>query len=573
LRRKSVSAPESSPFAHAAQAGQAAMQGFLSLLAGQTDGPLGAWTANSARVSELQSDYQREWSRLWTATLARQRGEPAEPVIAPERSDRRFAAAEWRDNPYYDYLKQSYLLTSRLIYGLVEAADADARTKHRLRFFARQFVAMLSPANYAATNPEALKAALESQGETLARGVRNLIGDAEKGRISQTDEGSFGVGRNLAVTPGAVVFENEIIQLVQYAPATPQVRARPLVMVPPCINKYYILDLSRENSFVRYAVERGNTVFMVSWRNPTAPQGHLTWDDYLRDGVLEALAVAREIAAAPKVNALGFCVGGTMLGAALAVLAARGDDRVESATLLTTLLDFSDTGDIAVFVDEAAVKAAEATIGRGGIKPGRDLATVFNALRPNDLVWSYVVNNYLKGKPPEAFDILYWNSDSTNLPGPWYCWYLRNTYLENNLRVPGRVASCGVPVDLGKIRLPAYLLASREDHIVPWKTSYLSTQLLKGELRFVLGASGHIAGVVNPAAKNRRSHWVNERLPSLPDEWLAGATEHAGSWWSDWDRWLARHGGELIEAPGEPGNAQYRPIEDAPGRYVAFRVA
>jgi polyhydroxyalkanoate synthase len=570
-----VSVADPSPFTQAAQAGQAAMQGFLSMLAGRPHGGggPGAWPANPARVTELQADYQREFTRLWTATLARQRGEAADAVIAPERGDRRFAGAEWRDNPYYDYLKQGYLLTARLIYGLVDAAEVDPRTKHRLRFFARQFVEMLSPANYAATNPEALKAALESQGETLARGIRNLIGDAEKGRISQTDEGAFGVGRNLAVTPGTVVFANELIQLVQYAPSTAGVRARPLVMVPPCINKYYILDLSPANSFVRYAVERGNTVFMVSWRNVTAELGHVTWDDYLRDGVLKALAVAREIGGTPRVNALGFCVGGTMLGTALAVLAARGEDWVESATLLTTMLDFSDTGDIAVFVDEGAVAAAEASIGQGGIKPGRDLATVFNALRPNDLVWSYVVNNYLKGQPPEAFDILYWNSDSTNLPGPWYCWYLRNTYLENNLRIPGKVTSCGVPVDLGKVRLPTYILATREDHIVPWPTAYASTQLLKGELRFVLGASGHIAGVVNPAAKNRRSYWVNERLPGPSAEWLAGATEHPGSWWSDWDRWLAEHAGDPVAAPSAPGNAKYQPIEDAPGRYVKFRVA
>jgi polyhydroxyalkanoate synthase len=546
------------------------------MLAGPPQGgreELGAWAVSSARVAELQAEYQRELARLWTATLARQRGEAAEPVIAPERGDRRFAAAEWRDNAYYDYLKQSYLLTARLIHGLVEAAQVDASTKHRLRFFARQFVEMLSPANYAATNPEALKAALDSNGESLARGVRNLIGDTEKGRISQTDEGSFEVGRNLAATPGAVVFENEIIQLIQYAPSTPAVRARPLVMVPPCINKYYILDLSPENSFVRYAVERGNTVFMVSWRNVTAELGHLTWDDYLRDGVLKALEVAREIGGAPKINALGFCVGGTMLGTALAILAARAEAWVESATFLATMLDFADTGDISVFVDEAAVKGADAAIGRGGVKPGRDLATVFNALRPNDLVWPYVVNNYLKGKHPEAFDILYWNSDSTNLPGPWYCWYLRNTYLENNLRRPGAVTTCGVPVDFGKVRLPAYVLGTRDDHIVPWKTAYLSARLLQGETQFVLGASGHVAGVVNPAAKNRRSYWAGDRLPALPDEWVAGATEHAGSWWSDWDRWLARHAGDAVRAPERPGSAKYQPIEAAPGRYVKFRVA
>jgi len=552
------------------------MAGLLSALAASPQGGAGsesaAFSASAGRIGQIQADYQRRLTELWMATLQRQRGEASSPVVAPERGDRRFAAAEWRDQPYYDYLKQSYLLTSRYITELVEAADVDARTKRRLRFFARQLIDMISPANYAATNPEALKAALDSNGETLTRGIGNLLGDIDKGRISQTDEASFEVGRNLAVTRGAVVFENDLLQLIQYTPATPEVRARPLVMVPPCINKCYILDLSPENSFVRYAVEQGNTVFMVSWRNVTAELGHLTWDDYLGEGVIRALAVVRELAGADKVNALGFCVGGTMLGVALAMLAARGDDWVESATFLTTLLDFSDTGDIAVFVDEASVKAAEATIGGGGIKPGRDLATVFNALRPNDLVWSYVVNNYLKGKSPDAFDILYWNSDSTNLPGPWYCWYLRNTYLENNLRVPGRVETCGVPVDLGKVRTPAYILATREDHIVPWKTSYLSTQLFKGENRFVLGASGHIAGVINPAAKNRRSFWLNGALPGAADEWLATAVEQPGSWWSDWDRWLACHAGGTRRAPEALGNTVYRPIEDAPGRYAKFRV-
>jgi len=560
----------------AAQAGQALIQGFLSLLATRPEPDaskqFAAWSADSERLSRLQADYHRQLSQVWTATLARQRGEAAPAVIGPESGDRRFAAAEWRDSPYYDYLKQTYLLNARFITALVEAAEVDSHTKQRLRFFARQFVDMICPTNFAATNPEVLKQALESRGETLARGIRNLIGDIEKGRISQTDEAAFEVGRDLAVTPGAVVFENDLIQLIQYAPATATVRTRPLVIVPPCINKYYVLDLAPENSFVRYCVGQGNTVFTVSWRNIVPELGRLTWDDYLRDGVIKALEVARAITRADKVNTLGFCVGGTMLGTALALLAARGEDWVESATLLAAMLDFSDTGDIAVFVDEASVKAAEATLGQGGVKLGRDLAAVFNALRPNDLVWSYVVNSYLKGKLPEAFDILYWNSDSTNLPGPWFCWYLRNTYLENNLRAPGRLSVCGTPVDLGKIAAPTYVLATREDHIVPWRTAYRSSRLLGGGVRFVLGASGHIAGVVNPAAKNRRSHWVNEHLLPSPDDWLAGAAEQPGSWWSDWDRWLAQFAGGAKKARPKLGSAKYKPIEDAPGRYVKVRV-
>jgi polyhydroxyalkanoate synthase len=390
--------------------------------------------------------------------------------------------------------------------------------------------------------------------------------------MSQTDESAFEVGRNIAVTPGAVVYENEVMQLVQYAPNTPTVRARPFVMVPPCINKFYIMDLAPENSFVRYVVERGNSAFMVSWRNVTAEVGHLDWDDYIRDGVLRAFEVAAQITGADRLNVLGYCVGGTMLGAALALLAARGEDRIESATFFTALLDFTDVGDLAVFVDRAGVEAVERQLGRGGVKEGRDLATVFNMMRANDLVWSYVVNNYLKGKRPDAFDILYWNSDSTNLAGPWYAWYLRNTYLENNLRVPGKVRTCGVPVDLGTVRVPAYVLATREDHIVPWQGAYQTTQLLKGEARFVLGASGHIAGVINPASKNRRSYWTNTQVPPSAEDWLAGATENRGSWWGDWDAWLARFAGGEVPAPAQLGSTKYPPVEDAPGRYVKQRV-
>jgi polyhydroxyalkanoate synthase len=566
----------STPFDQTLLAGPALMQGFLGMAAARPEfegGQLAAaFAASAPRVAALQAEFQRDLARLWTATLARQRGEPWEPVISPEREDRRFAGAEWRESPYHDYVKQHYLLVVRLVSGLVEAAELGPQSKQRLRFYARQFVDMLSPANFAATNPEVVKVALASEGRTLAQGLRNLIGDIEKQRISQTDESAFAVGRNLATTPGAVVYENEIIQLIQYAPSTSTVRARPFVMVPPCINKFYIMDLAPENSFVRYAVERGNTAFMVSWRNITPEIGHLTWDDYIRDGVLRAFEVAIEITGADRLNALGYCVGGTMLGAALAILAARGEDRVESATFFTALLDFADVGDLAVFVDAAGVEAVERQLGRGGVKEGRDLATVFNIMRANDLVWSYVVSNYLKGKQPAAFDILYWNSDSTNLAGPWYAWYLRNTYLENNLRVPRKVLTCGVPIDLDRVRVPAYVLATREDHIVPWKGAYQTTQLLKGDARFVLGASGHIAGVVNPASKNRRSYWTNDRVPASADEWIDGATENRGSWWGDWDAWIARFAGGEVPAPSRLGNAQYAPIEDAPGRYVKVRV-
>ena len=371
-----------------------------------------------------------------------------------------------------------------------------------------------------------------------------------------------------------MVFENELIQLIQYKPLAPTVFARPLVMFPPCINKYYILDLQPENSFVRYALEQGHAVFMVSWRNVTAEHGHFTWDDYLSKGVIAAArSGARGDSAASRSTRSASASAARMLGAALAVLAATGDERVESVTFLASMLDFSDTGEIGLFVDEASVAAREAAIGKGGVMPGRELAIVFSALRANDLVWSYVVNNYLKGRSPEAFDLLHWNADSTNLPGPMYCWYVRNTYLENKLREPGKVSVLGVPVDLGKIEVPAYVLATREDHIVPWRTAYGTTQLLGGESRFVLGASGHIAGIVNPAAKGKRSHWTGGEFGTGADAWLGGATETPGSWWTDWSAWLARFGGARVKARARLGNAKYKPIEPAPGRYVKERLA
>jgi len=350
------------------------------------------------------------------------------------------------------------------------------------------------------------------------------------------------------------------------------VHARPLLMVPPCINKYYILDLSPANSFVRYAVENGHTVFITSWRNPTAELGRVTWDDYLRDGVIKAIESVRAVTGAEKLNVLGFCVGGTMLSSALAVLAAQGKQWAESLTLLTTLLDFEEAGEIGLLVDETGVAAREATIGAGGILPGSDLATVFSTMRANDLVWSYVVNNYLKGRQPDAFDILYWNADSTNLPGPMYVYYVRNMYLENRLRLPNALTMLGEKVDLGAIGVPTYIYASREDHIVPWKGAYRSTRVVRGDIRFVLGASGHIAGVINPPAAGKRSHWINPVLQPDADAWLELATEHRGSWWPDWKEWIGRFGGGETKAPKRPGGAKFKPLGPAPGEYVKFRI-
>jgi polyhydroxyalkanoate synthase len=524
---------------------------------------------DASQLAATHARYLQEHVDLLRSALDGTNGEARKPS---ERGDQRFSSPEWQ-NPWFDYLRRSYLINSKFVSDWVESFQTEPLVKERLRFFTRQIADAMSPSNFIATNPDVLKLALETKGESLARGVRQMIDDAHRGRISTTDESKFEVGRNLAVTEGAVVYQNELIQLIQYKPLTETVFKRPLLMVPPCINKYYILDLQAHNSMVRFAVEQGHTVFMVSWRNVTEEHGTLTWDDYVEKGPLKALEVTREVCGVERVNALGFCVGGTLLGVALAVAAARDESFVESATFLASMLDFSDTGEISLFVDEAVVAFREATIGRGGILPSRDLSLAFSSLRANDLVWSYVVNNYLKGKTPEAFDLLYWNADSTNLPGPMYCWYLRNTYLENKLRVPGGTSALGMPVDFGAIDLPSYVLATREDHIVPWRTAYQTTQLIDGDKRFVLGASGHIAGVINPASKNRRSYWTNDTLSSSPDGWLSGAAEQAGSWWSDWSEWLSRHGGGRIKARARLGGGDFKPLEPAPGSYVKHRIS
>jgi polyhydroxyalkanoate synthase len=559
-----------------AQAGDEITRGWMALLPAAGD-PRGAakseWLEQLARGAPgLNTEYLKRQAALWSSLLSGGHGDSG---AKSEPGDRRFASAAWRDNPYYNYLKQSYLLAADYLKQAVEQVETDAAAKARLRFAAKQWIDAMCPANFMATNPDALREAIDSGGESLARGLANLIGDARKGRISQTDESAFEVGRNLARTPGQVVYQNDLIQLIQYAPTTTKVAKRPLVMVPPCINKFYILDLQPENSFVRYAVDAGHTVFMLSWRNVGPELGHLGWDDYLEDGVFAALRVARTITRADRVNALGFCVGGTLLGAALAVLAAKGEDLVASATWLTTMLDFSEPGQIGLFIDPASVAAREAAIGGGGILPGAELAVVFSSLRANDLVWPYVVNNYLLGGAPAAFDLLYWNSDSTNLPGPMYCRYVRDTYLENRLCKPGVVVNCGVPVDLGTVRIPHFILATREDHIVPWRAAYRSVHLLGGQKTFVLGASGHVAGVINPADKNRRSYWIDgqaEDYPESPEAWLARAESRPGSWWRQWRGWLDAFRGGERRAPARPGNAKYKAIEPAPGRYVKERA-
>lgn len=537
-------------------------------------GDIGA-SLSPAKLEALRDDYLKKAMQLWQDFISGK---------LPELHDRRFAASEWTANPMSAYSAATYLLNSTFMLALADAVEAPPKEKQKIRFAVQQIVDALSPANFLATNPEAQQKILETKGESLTKGLQNMLADMQKGRISQSDESAFEVGRNVGVTPGTVVFENALFQLIQYTPSTPTVHAVPLLMIPPCINKYYILDLQPENSLVRYLVEQGNTVFMMSWRNPDQGLAGTTWDDYVEQGAIRALDVVQGISGQEKVNVFGFCVGGTIAATALAVQAARGRHPAASLSLFTTLLDFADTGVLDVFVDDTQVMLREQQLARGGLMPGRDLATTFSSLRPNDLVWNYVQQNYLKGKTPPAFDLLYWNADSTNLPGPMYCWYLRNTYLENKLKVPGALTVAGVPVDLGSIDCPTFIYGSREDHIVPWEAAFASMGLLnpkKGRAagkpnRFVLGASGHIAGVINPASKNKRSYWVNEaggkNRPKTAAEWLAGAEEKKGSWWPEWARFLAEYGGADVAPPARPGSTDYAPIEPAPGRYVKERA-
>jgi polyhydroxyalkanoate synthase len=556
------------------QAGQQSMKQFDDVLA-TAMGVSGKSTAPGAQpfslfafAIDMQREYLTQIWRFWNEAFLKAFALGADLTVGPARGDKRFKDDAWEEMPYYGLLKQSYLLASRQLSEFVDHAQVDDKTKLQLRFYARQFIDAISPSNFPATNPEVIREAIQTRSASLAAGMQNLIDDIQKGRITRVDESAFEVGRNLAVTPGSVIFENELIQLIQYAPQTSEVEKTPLLMVPPCINKYYLLDLGAGNSFVEYAVAQGHQVFLISWRSAVNETGHLTWDDYLSLGSLKAIDVARDIANVDQVHALGFCVGGTILSCAAGVLAARGENKLATITLLTTMLDFADPGEIGFLIDDASVALREATIGGGGILPGKELAFTFGTLRANDLIWRYVVDSYLKGAAPDAFDLLYWDSDSVSLPGPMYCWYTRNTYLQNKIKEPGKTTQCGVPVDLAAVKVPLYVLASREDHIVPWRSAYRSKDLIGKDPRFVLAASGHVAGVVNPPARNKRSHWLNDNLDCDARDWLEKAEEKPGSWWQDWDAWMKRRSNGTVPAPVEAGNANYHIIEPAPGRYV-----
>ncbi len=516
------------------------------------------------KIQVLQQQYLQDAAALWAASLSG----TAQP------KDKRFASQAWSDNPLAAFSASAYLLNARTLMGLADAVEADTKARARIRFAVEQWLAASAPSNFLAFNADAQQKAIETKGQSIAKGVQNMLHDLQQGHVSMTDESLFEVGKNVATTEGAVVFENELFQLIEYKPLTARVYEKPFLLVPPCINKFYILDLQPENSLIRYAVSQGHRTFVVSWRNPDASLAKKTWDNYVQDAAIKAITVTQEITGAKSINALGFCVGGTILGTALAVLAASGEKPVASATFLTALLDFTDTGILDVFIDEAFVKYREQEMGQGGLLKGQELASTFSFLRPNDLVWNYVVGNYLKGETPPPFDLLYWNSDSTNLPGPFYAWYLRNTYLENKLCQPGKATVCGQKIDFRKLKLPVYIYGSREDHIVPIGGAYASTQHLPGQKRFVMGASGHIAGVINPPAAKKRSHWVREdgKFPATQADWQAGATEHAGSWWTDWASWLQSHAGKQIAAPKAYGKGKYKAIEPAPGRYVKAKA-
>jgi polyhydroxyalkanoate synthase len=574
MKQEHATAAETfAPFQQALTQGWSkALESFQSLGMGG-NGQASRWemprfSLSTEKLQELQQQYVNEATELWR-----------QDVVNRSIGDKRFAGEAWSSNPVSSFAAAVYLLNARTLLGMAEAVEADEKTRSRLRFAVEQWMAASSPSNYLAFNAEAQKKALETQGESIAKGIQNLLHDVQQGHLSMTDESAFEVGRNVGTTEGAVVFENDLFQLLEYKPLTAKVYERPLLLVPPCINKFYILDLQPENSLIRYAVEQGHRVFVVSWRNPDASMDQYTWDQYIEDAAIKAIQVTQEISGQDKkggkIDTLGFCVGGTILTTALAVLAARGEQPAASVTLLTTLLDFTDTGVLDIFIDEAFVQFREMQMAKGGLLKGGELASTFSFLRPNDLVWNYVVGNYLKGETPPPFDLLYWNSDATNLPGPMYCWYLRNTYHENRLAQPGALTVAGEQVDLGSIEAPFYIYGSREDHIVPIGGAYASTQLLTGKKRFVMGASGHIAGVINPPVKKKRSHWIRDdgKLPTTQEAWLEGATEHPGSWWTDWSHWLKTHAGKQIAAPKTYGKGSaYKATEPAPGRYVKAKA-
>jgi polyhydroxyalkanoate synthase subunit PhaC len=534
--------------------------------------------ADPSKVVAAQVELWQEYMKLWQATAQRMAGQKVESVVEPAKGDKRFNDPAWKEEVVFDYLKQSYLLASRWAQDRVKQVEGvDAKTAKKIEFYSKQFIDAMSPSNFALTNPQVVKATIETRGENLVKGLQNLLTDLERGKgklaISQTDMKAFKVGENIATSPGKVVFRNDVIELIQYAPATPEVYEVPLLIAPPWINKFYILDLKPENSFIKWAVGQGYTVFVISWVNPDEKLSQLTFEDYMNQGPLAALDAIEKATGQRHASAIGYCLGGTLMAPTLAYMAARNDDRVVACTFFTAQVDFTEPGDLGVFIDDEQLTALEESMGKRGYLDGGEMATTFNMLRANDLIWSFVVNNYLMGKTPFPFDLLYWNADATRMPPRMHSYYLRNMYQKNLLIQPGGLTLDNVPIDLRKISIPLYIQAGKEDHIAPANSVYKATQLYSGPVRFMLAGSGHIAGVVNPPHAKKYQHWLNETVTNPPTlaEWQKGAVEHPGSWWNDWDKWLSAKSGPKVPArvPGEGGLPA---LEDAPGSYVKVRT-
>lgn len=534
--------------------------------------------SNPYQLAVAQMNLVWDYFSLWQRSVLRFLGQEAPPLAQPDAGDRRFRDKAWEQDFIFDYIKQSYLLLARHVHDVVCCVEGlDDHTQRKISFFTRQFIDALSPTNFLLTNPEVLRETVRSHGQNLLNGLANLLRDIEDGegqlRIRMTDTSAFKLGRDVATTPGKVVFENELMQLLQYAPRTPRQFKRPLLIVPPWINKYYILDLRPDNSFIRWALDQGHTVFCISWVNPDEKLADKGFDDYLKEGALAALDAVCEQCGVKEINAVGYCLGGTLLAIAAAYLAKRRDKRLASLTFFTSLLDFKEPGELGVFIDDTSLAALEEKMSERGYLEGSEMAATFNMLRANDLIWSFVVNNYLLGKDPFPFDLLFWNSDSTRMPAKMHAFYLRNMYRDNRLSQPGGIDLLGVPIDLGKIKTPAYFISTIEDHIAPWKTCYRGARLLSGPVRFVLGGSGHIAGIVNPPTPQKYGYWdhAGDGFPEAADAWLEQATQHPGSWWPDWQRWITSLGAEQVTAR-DPVAGPLGVIEEAPGRYVLARA-
>ena len=533
--------------------------------------------ADPAKFAEMQMKVWQDYMSLWQNSMLQFFGQYAQPVIEPAKGDRRFKHDDWQQNFLFDYIKQSYLIAAKHLHQTVGSVQGlDERTAKKVDFYTRQYIDALSPSNFVLTNPEVLRETVASGGQNLVKGLNNLIEDLESGdgkqvRVKMTDPAAFQVGGNLAVTPGKVVYQNDLMQLVQYAPLTEEVYKRPLLILPPWINKFYILDMRENNSFVRWATAQGHTVFIVSWINPDASHAAITYDQYMLHGPLDALDAIEQATGEREIDAIGFCLGGTLLATTLAYMAAKKDNRIKSATFFASMIDFAEPGELEIFIDEQQVTNLEKKMLERGYLEGSEMATTFNMLRANDLIWSFVVNNYLLGKDPFPFDLLHWNSDSTRMPAAMHSFYLRNMYINNLLREPGGLTLNGVPIDLKKVKVPLYFASTIEDHIAPWKSTYAGAQLFKGKVRFVLGGSGHIAGIINPPAANKYGYWINEQPADTPPAWLEAATQHPGSWWTDWAKWVEQYAGEKVAAR-VPGDGKLKALEDAPGSFVKLRL-